>query len=96
MDKKQTRALQASHSFTTTCQTGAQGSRLKKKSLTGLSDDDLVGECRAVLVVGRALVRPLVGLRLLAADVDDQSPRTGLHQDFGVLLQVKVGSVSRP
>lgn len=70
--------------------------RKKKKRLTGLSDDDIVGECGAVLVVGRALVRPLVGLRLLAADVDDQSPRTGLHQNFGVLLHVKVGSVSRP
>lgn len=41
------------------------------KGLTGLADDDLVGQRRAVLVVRRALVRPLVGLRLLPADVDD-------------------------
>lgn len=43
------------------------------KSLTGLPDDDLVGHRRAMLVVRRALVRPLVGLRLLPADVNDQS-----------------------
>lgn len=66
------------------------------KSLTGLPDDDLVGQRRAVLVVRRALVRPLVGLRLLPADVNDKSSRAGLHHDFGVLLQVEMGPVSRP
>lgn len=66
------------------------------KSLTGLPDDDLVGQRRAVLVVRRALVRPLVGLRLLPADVNDKSSRAGLHHDFGVLLHVEMGPVSRP
>lgn len=66
------------------------------RSLTGLSDDDAVGYGGAVLVVHRALVRSLVGLGLLPADVDDQSSRSGLHQDFGVFLDIKVGPVSRP
>lgn len=64
--------------------------------LTGLSDDNPVGYSRAVLVVSRTLVRSLISLRLLPADVNDQSPWTGLHQDFGVFLYIEVGPISRP
>lgn len=64
--------------------------------LTGLSDDNPVGYSRAMLVVSRTLVRSLISLRLLPADVNDQSPWTGLHQDFGVFLYIEVGPISRP
>lgn len=64
--------------------------------LTGLPDDNFVGDCGAVVVLSCALVRPLVSLGLFSANVNDQSSRTGLHQDFGVFLNVKVGPISRP
>lgn len=63
---------------------------------TGLPDDNFVGDCGAVVVVGRALVRPLISLGLFSADVNDQSSRTGLHQDFGVFLDIEVGPISCP
>lgn len=63
---------------------------------TRLPDDDFVGDRGPVVVVGCALVRPLVSLCLFSADVNDQSSRTGLHQDFGVFLHVKVGPISGP
>lgn len=66
------------------------------KSLTGLPDDNAVGYGSAVLVVSRTLVRPLVGLGLFPADVNNQSPWAGLHQNFGVFLYVEVGPISRP
>lgn len=69
---------------------------LLPSGLTGLPDDNFVGDGGAVVVLSRALVSPLVSLGLFSADVNDQSSRTGLHQDFGVFLNVKVGPVSRP
>lgn len=66
------------------------------RSLTGLSDDNLVGHSGAALIVGCTLVRSLVSLSLLLADVNDQSSWAGLHQDFGVFLYIKVGPVSCP
>ena len=49
-----------------------------------------------MLIVGCTLVRSLVGLRLFPADVNDQSPGTGLHQHLGVFLHIEVGPVPRP
>lgn len=66
------------------------------RSLTGLSDDNAVGHGGAVVVMGRALVRSLVRLGLFPADVNDESSRTRLHQDFGVFLYIKVGPISCP
>lgn len=65
-------------------------------SLTGLPDDDGVGDSRAVIIVSCTLVRSFVSFGLFLADVNDQSSRTGLHQDVGVFLQVEMGPVPRP
>lgn len=75
-----------------------EGGKFKPASaaLTGLSHDDVVGDGRAVLVPGRALVDALVLLRFHAADVDHQGPRVGLHAHVGVVVHVKVGAVPRP
>lgn len=51
-----------------------RGTLVPSAVLTGLSDDDVVGHSRAVVVVGRALVRSLIRLRPFPADVDDQRP----------------------
>lgn len=70
--------------------------RLRGWALTGLADDDVVGDGGAVLVAGGALVHPLVGLHPPAADVDDQGARARLHGHFGVLLHVEVRAVPGP
>lgn len=66
------------------------------RSLTGLSDDNAVGYSDAVRVVCCTLVRSLISLSLLPADVDDQCSWAGLHQDLWVFLYIKVGPVSCP
>lgn len=43
-----------------------------------------------------ALVHRLVIIRLLSADVHHQGPRVGPHDHIGVLVDVKVGPISRP
>lgn len=65
-------------------------------ALTGLSYDDVVGNSGSMFVSCCALVHPLVMLNLLSADVHHQSPRVGPHVHVGILVDVKVGSISRP
>lgn len=69
---------------------------LGSSGLTRLPDDNFVGDGSAVVVLSCALVRPLISFCLFSANVNDQRSRTGLHQDFGVFLNVKVGPISRP
>lgn len=64
--------------------------------LTGLADDNVVGHCSPVLIPGCALVDALVGLGLLATDIDDQCPRAGLHDHLGVLVNVEVRPIPGP
>lgn len=49
-----------------------------------------------MLIVSRTLVCSLEGLGLFPTDVNDQCSRTGLHEDFGVFLYIKVGPISCP
>lgn len=49
-----------------------------------------------MFVPRRALVHALVMFGLRSADVHHQGPRVGPHAHVGVLVDVKVGPISRP
>ncbi len=64
---------------------------------TGLADEDAVGDSGAQLVVSGALIDALVRLGpLSSADVHHQRPWARLHQDFRVLIDVKMHPVLGP
>ncbi len=65
-------------------------------ALTGLSHDYVVGNSSSMFVPCRALVHALVMFGLRSADVHHQGPRGEPHAHVGVLVDVKVGPISRP
>lgn len=65
-------------------------------ALTGLLHDYVVGNSGSMFVPCRALVHTLIMLGLHSADVHHQGPRVGPHAHVGVLVDVKVGPISRP
>lgn len=64
--------------------------------LTWLTDDNVIGHGRAVLVAGDALVNTLIRLCLLSADVNDQSAWVGLHDNFGILFHIEMSAITCP
>lgn len=64
--------------------------------LTWLTDDDVIGHGRAMLVAGDALIHALVRLGLLSADVNDQSAWAGLHNNFRILFHIEMSAVACP
>ncbi len=64
--------------------------------LTWLTDDNVIGHGRAVLVAGDALVNSLIRLCLLSADVNDQSTWVGLHDNFEILFRIEMSAITCP
>lgn len=64
--------------------------------LTWLTNDDVTGQGRAMLVAGDALIHALVRLCLLSADVNDQSAWVGLHNNFRILFHIKMSAITCP